>query len=126
MCDGSEFDPSTATVARPFGLWVDAAGKAVRDTVLTATADCYGGTQVRFLQRLFVRIPGGGVDPAQLATTWSDDATLPTTAFPTEYRSGTRRLYAGADGKAVYVADGDRVERLPHVIGDEVSRMDCN
>ena len=83
-------------------------------------------TQVRFRDRLYVRTPSGGVDPSQLEMTWSLNATLPDATSDTGYVSGRLRLFTRDDGRAIYVVDGDRVERLPHVIGDEVSRTDCN
>jgi hypothetical protein len=125
-CPETEFDPTVATGTGPIGRWSDAAGRSVPPAVLAATPDCYGGTQVTFNRRLFVRIPGGGVDEAQLEIAWAADVPLPKSAIATLYRSGNRRLYRAADGRAIYIATGSRAERLPHVRGDEVLRTDCN
>jgi hypothetical protein len=125
-CEPSEFDPSVTTGQYPFGIWVDAVGNEVPSSLLRASEDCYGGTQIHFDGRLYVRIPNGGVDESQLEVTWRADMTLPATAIDTGYRSGDLRLFQAASGKALYVANGDRAERLPHVIGDEVIRTDCN
>ena len=125
-CPIDELDPSVPTGRDSFGIWHDADGAPVPVSILTGIADCYNGTQVRYRNHLYVRIPGGGVDPAQLEMTWSRNATLPDATVDTGYRSGDLRLFSRDDGKALYVVDGDRVERLPHVIGDEVQRTDCN
>ncbi len=125
-CSEHELDPTIPTGRDPFGIWADSTGERVADAVLEGTADCYGGTQIRLHDRLYVRTPGGGVDPTQLEMTWSLNATLPDATNDTGYQSGTLRLFTREDGKAIYVVDGDRVERLPHVIGDEVQRTDCN
>jgi hypothetical protein len=125
-CDEAEFDPTTPTGRHPIGIWTDAAGAEVPSSILAGIPDCYGGTQVRFRDRLYVRIPNGGVDPGQLEMTWSRNATLPVATTRTPYESGGRRLHTRDDGRAIYFVDPDRIERLPHVIGDEVSRTDCN
>jgi hypothetical protein len=125
-CGDAELDPTTPTGAHPFGRWTDASGAPVVASVLSATADCYDGTQVTFKGRLYVRAPKGGVDPSQTETRWASDVPLPATAVASPYRSGALRLFVAADRTAIYLATGDRAERLPHVIGDEVMRTDCN
>jgi hypothetical protein len=125
-CDPSEFVPATPTGRDPIGIWTDASGAPVPSGTLLGTADCYEGTQVRFGDRLYVRIPGGGVDPSQLAATWATDVPIPSTANATAYRSGDLRLFTASDGRAIYFGANGRGERLPHVIGDEVVRTDCN
>jgi hypothetical protein len=125
-CEPSEFDPTVTTGERPFGAWLDAEGEAVPSSTLGARADCYGGTQVRYDGRLYVRIPHGGVDESQLEVAWRADVALPANAVDTGLRSGGLRLYTGPHRGALYVANGDRAERLPHIIGDEVLRTDCN
>jgi hypothetical protein len=125
-CDPSEFDPTTPTGSDLIGIWTDASGARVPSGTLLGTADCYEGTQVRFRDRLYVRIPGGGVDPSQLETSWATDVPIPSSARVTTYRSGDLRLYTAADGRAIYFGANGRGERLPHVIGDEVVRVDCN
>jgi hypothetical protein len=81
---------------------------------------------VRFQDRLYVRIPFGGVDPSQLATSWAADVAIPASAIRTPARSGRLSLSVAADGRAIYLGADGRGERLPHVIGDEVQRIDCN
>jgi hypothetical protein len=127
-CATSEFDPSIATGGSPFGTWFDASGAEVSGDVLSARDDCYNGTQVMYHGHLFVRIPGGGVDESQLVVPWSADVPVPGDAIDTGLRSGDLVLYRAASGGAIYVVAGDssRGERLPHVIGDEVIRTDCN
>jgi hypothetical protein len=125
-CDPSEFDATTTSGANAFGIWSDPTGQPVRASVLSATPDCYRGTQVRYDGRLYVRSPYGGVDPSQTETTWAAVVAIPKTAIATPYRSGDQRLYLAADGRAIYVVVGTRAERLPHVRGEEVSRTDCN
>ena len=123
-CGDAELAPATPTGAHPFGRWTDAAGTPVAPGVLTATPDCYDGTQVTYQGRLYVRAPKGGVDPSQTETSWAADVRLPANAVATPYRSGDLRLFVAADRKAIYVVTGGRAERLPHVIGDEVLRTD--
>jgi hypothetical protein len=125
-CPESELDPTTVTGAHRIGRWTDASGSEVPTSVLAATADCYGGTQVRLDGRLFVRIPQGGVDDTALESSWAPDVPIPADVVKTSYRSGDLRLYVASSGRGIYIGSGGRGERLPHVIGDEVVRTDCN
>ena len=125
-CDPAEFDAMTTSGANAFGIWSDAAGQPVKPSILSATPDCYRGTQVRYQGRLYVRSPYGGVDPSQTDTTWAANVAIPRTAIATPYRSGDQRLFLAADGRAIYVVVGTLAERLPHVRGEEVLRTDCN
>jgi hypothetical protein len=125
-CDPAEFDPATPTGRFAFGRWLDPNGSPPPSKTLRAVEDCYQGTQVVYAGSLYVRIPFGGVDPSQLETTWDADVALPSTAIDTKLASGAARLFVARDGGALYVATDGRAERLPHVIGDEVVRTDCN
>jgi hypothetical protein len=124
-CDASEYDPATP-IGGGITIWTDAAGNRVPTTILSETADCYQGTQLRLDGRLFVRVPFGGVSAEQLEVEYRADTTLPNDAVLQPYRDGSRRLYLAASGKAAFVVEGATVERWPHVIGDLVERTDCN
>jgi hypothetical protein len=125
-CDPSELDPSTPTGRNPVGIWTDASGIVVPPATLRGTFDCYDGTQVRYRDRLYVRTPFGGVDESQLEASWAEDVEIPSTARGAPVRSGVLGLFVAADGSAIYIGRDGRGERLPHVIGDEVGRTDCN
>jgi hypothetical protein len=124
-CEPAEFGPSVSTGRHPFGIWVDATGTEAPTSTLGAREDCYGGTQVHFEGRLFVRTPFEDLQD-QVEVSWQADVALPASAVDTGLRSGDLRLLVAGSGRALYVAHGDRAERLPHVIGDEVQRTDCN
>jgi hypothetical protein len=128
-CDPSEFDPNT-----PLGvditIWSGPAGSAIPTTSIQEVADCYGGSQLTVNGRLYVWDPSGGesgaYEPAMLEGTFSTTAFIPSTATLTAFREGARQLYLAPDGSAAYVETPDSVQRWPHVIGDEVIRLDCN
>jgi hypothetical protein len=128
-CDPSEFDPATPLGVR-ITIWTDEAGNRVPTTILREQADCYDGTQLTVRGRLFVWDPNNGefgaYDPGTLEGTFEDVSGIPGTAVDTGFRDGRRQLFLRADGRAALVASGRIVQRWPHVIGDEVSRIDCN
>jgi hypothetical protein len=124
-CDASEFNPA-ARLGYDIQIWNDHSGR-VSTSRLLDREDCYGGRALRIEGRLFVRDPtGDAFDPAELFTTYRDDASLPVSAEPSEYREGDRRLYFASDGSAAFIESPESVERWPRVRGDEYMRTDCN
>jgi len=127
-CDPSEYD-GRAAVGGGIHIWADPSGDPVRADEVLDRADCYDATQIRVGGRLYVRIPNGGVDPAQLDGSYDASTTLPKDALSLGYTDGSKVMWTAADGKALYVVDRNdtaHAERLPHVQGDEVQRTDCN
>jgi hypothetical protein len=125
-CDPSEWDPRTPA-GGGIHVWTDVDGNRVRTDEVLQRADCYGATQIRVRDRLFLREPNGpAVDPSQLDGTYSAQTTLPKDALWLGYFDGSRVMWTAADGTAIYIVDGKDVERLPHVKGDEIQRIDCN
>ena len=111
-------------------VWTDRNGAIVPTSVVGERADCYQGTRLAVEGRLYVWDPHDGYylayDPSTLEGTFETLVTLPAGAIDTGYREGARRLYLADDGSAAYVATDDGVQRWPHVLGDIVSRTDCN
>lgn len=125
-CDPAEWAPATEAGV-PLRIWTDPDGTRVPAATLLERDDCYGASVLRLEGRLFVRDPSGGaVDPTQLESTYDGDTRLLATAIRQPYRDGDRRLFLAPDGKAAYVTSPSGVERWPHVIGDVISRIDCN
>ena len=125
-CDPSEYDPGTP-VGGDIHIWTDADGNRVSTADVLERADCYNATRLTVDGRLYLRDPGGqAVDRAQLEGTYDASATLPKSASLLPYRDGRARMYVASDGRALYIVDGKAVERLPHVKGDEIQRIDCN
>jgi hypothetical protein len=125
-CDPSEWDPRTPA-GGGIHIWTDVDGNRVRTDEVLQRADCYGATQIRVRGRLFLREPNGpAVDPSQLDGTYSAQTTLPNDAVGLGYLDGSTAMWTAADGNAIYIVDGKDVERLPHVKGDEIQRIDCN
>ena len=125
-CDPSEWDPRTPA-GGGIHVWTDVDGHRVRTDEVLQSADCYGATRLKVKGRLFLRDPNGGaIDPSQLDGTYAAHTTLPKDALWLGYFDGPKVMWTAADGKAIYIVDGKDVERLPHVKGDEILRIDCN
>ena len=128
-CDPSEFD-ARAAVGGGIHIWTDAGGHPVRTDEVLQRADCYDATRITIKGRLFLRNPSGGAaDPSQLDGTYAASTKLPKDALWLGYLDGPKAMWTAADGTALYIVDGDdtaHAERLPHVKGDEIQRIDCN
>ena len=124
-CDPAEWDPATPTGA-DVTVWNDADGNRVSTAIIFERDDCYGASVLRLNGQLFLRDPNGGVDPAQLETTYEGDVRLPSGAVRQPYSQDGRRLFTRADGKAIYVSTTTGFERWPHVRGNVIQRIDCN
>jgi hypothetical protein len=129
-CDPAEFDPDV-----PLGydvrIWVGPDGRVPTTTLFERedcpTADPYGMRVLQLEGRLYLRDPDPpDFDPAGLDTTYDGDADLPADTVDLGLRDGDRRLWAAADGSAVFVVTPAVTERWPHVVGDEIVRTDCN
>jgi hypothetical protein len=126
-CDPSEFDPTTP-LGIPITIWTGPGGSAVPTTMIREVTDCYGGTQLTVNGRLYVWDNGhaGAYDPATLEGTFQTTPLIPSAALLTAFSEGARQLYFAPDGSAAYVETPTGVQRWPHVIGDEIVRVDCN
>ena len=87
-CDAADFtfplQPGTKLPA-----WVDGNGSSMPATVVSETADCYDGTQLRLDGRLYVRdLRGAAYDRASLLDSFDVDTSLPADAVDTGYRQG--------------------------------------
>jgi len=125
-CAASELDLTTPTGRHPIGVWTDATGTEVPASILSGTADCYRGTQVRFEGGLYMRSPNEELNPEAVESTWAADVPVPISASPTAYQSGDLRLFLGLEGRTIYIGSTGHAERLPHVRGDAYVRGDCN
>jgi hypothetical protein len=59
------------------------------------------------------RDPKGVLPSTWFETKYDGGVELPSDAKDTGYRQGDQRLWRAADGSAVFVVSGDRVERWP-------------
>ena len=128
-CDPSEYDPRTP-VGGGIHVWTDQSGNPVRTDEVLQQADCYHATRITIKGRLFLRNPSGGAaDPSQLDGTYAPSVALPKDALWLGYLDGPKAMWTAADGTSLYIVAGDdtaHAERLPHVKGDEIQRIDCN
>jgi hypothetical protein len=128
-CDPSEFDPRTP-IGGGVHVWTDPSGGRVRTDQVFERADCYGATKLTVLGRLFLRDPAGAaLDPGQLDAAYAASVQLPKDALWLGFLDGAKAMWTAKDGTAVFIVDGSdtgHAERLPHVKGDEIQRIDCN
>jgi hypothetical protein len=128
-CDPSEYDPRTP-VGGGIHVWTDQGGNPVRTDEVLQRDDCYGATKIAVRGRLYLKDPSGAAAAAeQLDGTYAADVKLPKDALWLGYLDETWAMWTAADGKALYIVDGNddaHAERLPHVKGDEIERIDCN
>jgi hypothetical protein len=128
-CDPSEYDPRTP-VGGGIHVWTDASGNPVRTDEVLQRDDCYGAKTIAVRGRLYLKDPSGAAaDAEQLDGTYAADVKLPKGALWLGYLDGTWAIWSAADGMTLYIVganDAYHAERLPHVKGDEIQRIDCN